>query len=229
MVVDFDEAFAAALVREVAARKLPLFTHFPDIGEADLVQEGLMYARRAWATYDASKGQPSTFICTVAGRRMIDVWRQRARRADREAVVAHVHDWVEAGDTAGLPGGAGGDAETLEEWLAGVYRCAQDVAQRILGKPGRKWFSQAQVIAAALFMRRRELSGAETAALFAAREDLRQAIGLTRIPSERWFRRARAYFEARASRKRRRRNRPAKSGKEFVRQKSEAVAAVGAE
>ncbi len=204
------------VVRRVVGRKRHLFHHFPDLDEDDLVQEGLAAVRAAWAGFDPARAAWSTFVYTVAARRMIDLWRHRARRAEREAKVAApggervVYDdrageaaagdalaalsaWADAADAGdradGLLGGLGDD-RTMEDWAGVVYRHAVRTFPPHANRTGHKWYTVPQVVAAVLVMRKYGLTTRGAEALFAESAGLRAALQLGRVPDHSWFGRA---------------------------------------
>src|SRR3954468_8856424 len=125
-----------ALVRDAVKRCLYLFEPFR--GEFDLedaCSEGGMAVARAADGFRAGRATWSTFVNLVVKRRLLDIHKAFDRRAKREARAAVGRDaaaavvrWVDLSDadTAAdaLPGGLGGDADTVEDWARRVYRQA---------------------------------------------------------------------------------------------------------
>lgn len=203
-----DVGLLRALVKSTVDRKFGMFAAYRDLSKDDLFQDGLERALLVHPLYTPGKGKYSTFISCAVGRCFIDIIRKRSREVKRRdvfvrgarpkrgwdlAALAEIRDWFEAGESAGLPGGAGGDDETLAEWLAKVYRFACGVfPDRTPGRGGRNWFTPAQRVTIALLMRRKHLStrGARELLLADAQSgegELAAAIGLRHVPSHQSF------------------------------------------
>ncbi len=181
----------------------------------DLVQHCMPRALQMHETFDPSKTKPrkplpdgripgySTWITCGVHRSLVDLYKSRfaeSRRIDvlksqaRElgdsetSALDEIRDWFESGETAGMPGGAGGDDETLDEWLAKVYRFAVRVfPERQHPTRGNNWFTPAQIVCVALLMRKRGLSIRGARMLLLESEDLRDAIKLSPMPAHWWF------------------------------------------
>jgi DNA-directed RNA polymerase specialized sigma24 family protein len=200
---------AEAAIHAAVLRNRSIFDRFPEFDAEDLYQEARMACVKAWPSYNAQKAAWSTFLSVVTRNRLITLCRSRSRRDERERAVAArewekghgplalaaVAEWVDAGDEAGLPGGAGGDDETLAEWLGSVYRQATRAfpRRRNTERGGRNWFTPPQIVAVVLLMRKRSLSTRGCKLLLEQDEDLRAAIRMTRVPDQSWFHRAKRF------------------------------------
>lgn len=188
------------MVRAAVRRKRAMFPDFR-AAEDDLNQEGLKAVFLAQSKYDPGKATWSTFVGMVVGRTCMTIARGNARRAAREAkaavtqdAAAKVVEWVDLARADGLPGGMGGDDETVEDWAAKVYRQAVETfPPRRQGRGGRNWFPPAQVLVAVLVMRRLSLSTRGAEMYFGDNRSLRESIGMERHPSRMWFQRAASY------------------------------------
>jgi DNA-directed RNA polymerase specialized sigma24 family protein len=196
------------IVMATVIRHEPMFSAYRDIGRMDLLQEGLIRAIKVHPKFNPLWGQYTTLIYNAVHRCFMDIVRSRGREARRcDAVagatrrcdnlahdsagdaLAGILEWVQCRDDAGLPGGAGGDDETLEEWLAKVYEHARRVfPDHDPGRRRRRRFSPAQRAAVALLMRKRHLSPSEARALFGADPGLSRAVRFgKRLPVHQWF------------------------------------------
>ncbi len=209
-----------ALVRARAKLMLGMFSDFPDVTKGDLVQIGMIRALKVHHKFDPVCGNYSTLICNAVKRAIIDEHRQRTREVRRARnhggpveqsqtmdALRDIRDWYEAGESAGLPGGEGGNDETPEAWLRKVYKFAQGVfndhrrGPRLVTIPGAllerrcgvvvRMYSRAQRVAVALLMRKRGLSVRGAAKLFVRRKSMRRAMGFEVAPSKMWFSKAR--------------------------------------
>ena len=200
----WSEDRARGVARTVAKRKLPMFSAWPDIELDDLFAECFMAISRAHPKFNPDYRTPSgkricysTFAYSVASRQLIDIWRSRARRTNgeiafRESLPCNPHvlrpERLED-ELREMP---------LVDWVAQVYLRALR-AHRVKGvRRGRKWYGLPQCVAAALLMRRLKLSCRGAAMLLAEREDLRQALRMSRCPSYVWCHRARRIAKQRA-------------------------------
>lgn len=195
------------IVTAAVLRKRRMFDAFPDIAGRrnsieDLVQHCMPRALQMHDTYDAARSQYSTWITCGVNRAILDYYKSRAAEGRRIDVLKgeareqefdpkaldEIRDWFDAGETMGMPGGAGGDDETTEDWLAGVYRFASRVfPERQHPCRGNNWFTPAQIVCVALLRRKRHLSIRGVRQLLQADEDLRKAIKLKSVPSHGWF------------------------------------------
>lgn len=187
--MDWPGARAEKTLRRMVSRKLELFKPFPDLYSRsgdDLFQIAFLAALKAWPGYNASKGHWSTYVYTVGWRSICDVLRSRCDEARRQVLVAY--ETADAADREdGLPGGLGGDADTLEDWAGIAYRRLTHLLPVHLEprRRGRRWFSFAQRVTIAYVMRRYSFDDRKMAIVLAGNPELRAAIRLTRSPS-RW-------------------------------------------
>ncbi len=139
MTNQFDPHWAEGIVRRAVNRKLHLFSAWPEMEVEDLVQEGVIAAMRAHKTFNPSKAKYTTWIYRAVSCRLIDLWRVRGRRADRELTQAKP-GWIIGNE----PGGHA-------EWLGNVYRALKarlegyGVSQR-LGRPALLTAAQATAL-----------------------------------------------------------------------------------
>lgn len=77
-------AETARILRALVRREQPLFAAFRDLDIDDLVSEATLAVRKATPHFDPARGAWSTFVWRVAHRRLIDLYRSRARQAKRE-------------------------------------------------------------------------------------------------------------------------------------------------
>lgn len=184
----WDEQAATKMVRAAVDRKLHLFKHFPDLAADDLTQVCLLEARKDFPKFDPAKSSFSTWIARVAGTTLIDAYRSKARRANRDGVYAAQRQTVEPPPQIDEPP----EEQPLADWLHNVYLAAKKAYG---GMPqyrsGRKFFSVGQVIAVAALMEKQKLTLRGCRQLFEEREDLRRAVHFWRVPKHAWFQRAR--------------------------------------
>src|SRR4051812_13415101 len=114
----WDYPMVVAVVRKLVVRKLPLFAKFPDVGRDDLEQEAAWAVTRAWPRFDATKGAASTFIYTVAARRLLSLSRALRRRMRRDELMTALTPRI----TPTFDPVADFDPDDMADWLAGVIR-----------------------------------------------------------------------------------------------------------
>jgi DNA-directed RNA polymerase specialized sigma24 family protein len=179
---------AGALVRDIVKRKLHLFDGYTDVQRPDLVQEVSASVKRAWATYNPAKSKPSTFICTVAYRRLYTLSRDLSRRAKRDATA---NDQAAERLRESLRPEMHNEADTdndVIDWLGSVYRTARHNLPRT-GVPlyavrGRHSYpNRAQRTALLLLKRRLKLTVRGMVLLLRAKPELLAAVQLDRAPS----------------------------------------------
>jgi RNA polymerase sigma factor (sigma-70 family) len=85
--VSIPLAQVVAVVRRAALRKQVLFIHFPEVTRDDLVQQAMAAVIQSRG-FKPTSSNWSTWVYTVAARTMIDLWRRRAKVADREGEYA---------------------------------------------------------------------------------------------------------------------------------------------
>ena len=188
---------ADAVIRAAVQRNNYLFVRFPEIDGDDMFQEARMACHRAWPKFNPAVAAWTTYLTLVTRRKLIDLCRHSSRRAEREsavAAIASVQGWIDVADEAGLPGGTGGDDETLAVWLGAVYRRAVHAfPRRRGGRGGRNWFKPPQIVAIVLLMRKLALSTRGCRMLFEQSSDLREAVRFRHVPHDTWFCRAKSY------------------------------------
>lgn len=185
----WEEARVVALVKSAVTRKLHLFIHFPDLGFEDLVQEGLMAARKAWPRFNPSIASWSTYLTTAASRRLLQIVRDRSRAARRDGAVAIEADGAARAEEPPEEIGEG-EPLALSVWVRNVYVAAKGRFGAASKREGRKFFSPAQATTAVVLMAKLALTPASAVLLFNSRPELRESIRFRHTPSESWFRRA---------------------------------------
>lgn len=187
----WDERLAKALADAAVARKFGMFAHFRDLGRDDLEQEALTAIHRAFPTFDPDKASFSTWASMVAGRRLIDIYRTRARQAGREGVYASLTPSEQESPIDALLTGldSPGDVFPLDvaEWLRSIYYQAKRMLTAPRHRRGRRYFSPGQAMAAAFLMEREGLTTRGAVEFFRARPELAEAIRFRHVPSHYWF------------------------------------------
>lgn len=176
---------ADGVLWRLAKRKIGIFRAFPEFDEHDLFQEARAAVAKAMPRYDPAKGHLSTFVYTVGGRRILDLYRARVRQGEREAVSAIEAD---AGYEQDGLSGSDGDDLTLEDWLTAIYSEAKRRYPRV--RQGQRRYSIAQAVAVTLLRRRFGWSLRAAALWFANNPDMGAVLGLVGAPSYRFFERA---------------------------------------
>jgi DNA-directed RNA polymerase specialized sigma24 family protein len=98
---DLDYDLARAVARTVVKRRAGDFAGFPDWDRDDLEQEALLAVHRAWPKYSPDKSAASTFIYTVAVRRLLNLARELRRRLRRDRLMMSMTPPVAARTTPG--------------------------------------------------------------------------------------------------------------------------------
>jgi DNA-directed RNA polymerase specialized sigma24 family protein len=210
----WDEAAARPHVRAAVGRKLGMFDAFKDLSKEDLINECLIAVHGAMPRFDVARASFSTFVGTVAGRRLIDIWRRRSRQAGREATYAEANWGCSVASTY-----CGRDSEKpftpidrttpldhatahepdpapdspLADWLSTIYALAKRaLASESRYRQGRRFFKVHQVVAVGLLMERESLTPAQARELFERWPHLARAVRFIHLPSPSWFREAKA-------------------------------------
>jgi DNA-directed RNA polymerase specialized sigma24 family protein len=207
----WDESAVRPNVRAAVGRKLGMFDAFKDLSKEDLVNEGLIAINAARPRFRRKLGSFRTFVGTVAGRRLIDIWRRRSRQAGREAAYAQA-TWgtpqiqhcdgrptaVLVDNTTPLDILTADEPEPtpespLADWLSTIYALAKRaLAAEGRFRQGRRFFKVHQVVAVGLMMEREGLTPAQARELFERWPHLQRAVRFMHLPSESWFREAQA-------------------------------------
>jgi len=196
--VPLDVGLAERLLRDQVRKKIGMFEAFPEITEDDLLSETMLEVIQAWPGYTPAKGQPSTFICTVGIRHLLNVLRGRSRDEERRKhVVAQVTQWTDSQEQDRLPDGLpGGNAEdvTIEDRIGAVYRYAVKAFPTPKRKGGPNGYGTPSLVACAYLMQLYSLSTRAAEMMVEENADLREAMGLKAVPSHWWFVRAGSYL-----------------------------------
>lgn len=177
------EAHAVAIVGRVIERNGKLFRRYPEYDSVDLESECMLAVRRGYARWNSAKCAFNTFAYRAARNRMVDLFRRRHREAKREGkVIKSKVDYVYDPDPQ--------DHAALVDWLSetyreicGIIRLAKPSGPPARGPGGRpKAFTAHQACAIMALQRRMNLSTRGVEMVLKQRADLRDAIGLGRVP-----------------------------------------------
>lgn len=172
-----------ALLRQMAKRRIVLFTPFHEWQPEDLVQEALLAVLKAAPSFDRGTARWSTFAYNVGGRRVLDLWKVRSRQHAREQAMAKP---AECHDP---------EAEDLADWCLAQRLLARERYGVKLVKVGRHFYRVDRVAAIVLLQDRLRLSADALRDVLSRRPDLLAALGFRHTPGRRLFQDAAALLK----------------------------------
>ena len=172
---------ATAVIRGVIRDHRHLFRAFPDWGDDDLENECRAAVARSWHRYDGVHAQ-STFVTTVAKRRLLSLARDlnRRRRRDQAAISMAKAKPVCRGD------------EDVAEWLEETYHA---IRRRLTSygiplrtrRARRDYPDNAQVAALLALQRKLGLTLRQMSDMLRSRPLLLEVVGMAHPPSKSVF------------------------------------------
>jgi hypothetical protein len=188
--MEFPFSLAESKINDVIAANWKIFAPYREMDREDLGQICMMRVLKAWPSFDATKAAAGTFIYQVSLCALRDEYRTRRRRPVLESCENLAQACGEA-EEAAMPGGNGGNVETIEDWLSQVYEAAKLAFPRPPRfTQGRRGYGLAKAVAVYYLRRRRPGTSRKFEAMFQNNRDLRKSLRLRRPPSHMWFYRA---------------------------------------
>jgi hypothetical protein len=144
----FDEDVARPLVIGAVKLKKHLFDVYPEFRDTEeLTAIGMDAISRAHSRFNPKRGQYSTFVYLVVGRRLLSVLRSRSRDARRVEVVAVEQPHAMPSPLDIMLSKEQPEEQELKAWLSSTYRTIRHTATHYLPKQcgrGRRGYTPAQ-------------------------------------------------------------------------------------
>lgn len=182
--MEFPTDVARDLLTKLIPLYLPGFAGYRNQFSADdLISECMTSALAAWPKYNPAY-QPTTFIATVAKRRLMDLQKMAGRRVNYEQRSHEIRpqftpppESIENQLDETTP---------LNEWVRSIYLAAKKAYTSKRYRQGRRFFNIAQAVAIVMLQKRTGYSCREVAELLKQDKSLRNSLHLFRPPGFRW-------------------------------------------
>jgi hypothetical protein len=181
---------AERMILDAVSRKKGMFAEFPEVCKDDLIAVATHGVRRAHHRYDPSAGAYSTFIESVAQRRLIDLWRHLRRRAEREQQIRRDLPVATEGDVLDAILAELDEELSTGEWLAALCRSLRRNAAKLPPdpptRPGtfRPRYTWPQKIAVVMLQRKIGVNTRKLAYLLSQHPSWMREIGLAGVPDQ---------------------------------------------